>query len=80
MVRLDINYATKIPTKAITNALCGLESHNSQEVLSVLNIILRQHASRKSCVHFGQSGLYGNFKNFTDPGGGVLEYRAFHSV
>ncbi|KAF6146517.1 hypothetical protein GIB67_042372 [Kingdonia uniflora] len=41
MVRLDINYAAKIPTKAITDALCGLESHNSREVLSVLDIILR---------------------------------------
>ncbi|KAF6154273.1 hypothetical protein GIB67_026729, partial [Kingdonia uniflora] len=80
MVRLDINYATKIPTKAITDALCGLESHNFQEVLSVLDIILRQHASRKSCLLLEQSGLYGNFKNFTDPGGGVLEYRAFHNV
>ncbi|KAF6146562.1 hypothetical protein GIB67_008848 [Kingdonia uniflora] len=39
MVILDINYATKIPTKAITDALCGLESHNFLEVLSVLDII-----------------------------------------
>ncbi|KAF6168411.1 hypothetical protein GIB67_004963 [Kingdonia uniflora] len=47
MVRLDLNYAAKIPMKAITDALCGLESLNSQEVLSVFDIILRQHASRK---------------------------------
>ncbi|KAF6151473.1 hypothetical protein GIB67_016285, partial [Kingdonia uniflora] len=52
MDRLDINYAAKIPTKAITDALCGLESHNSQEVLSVFDIILRQHTSRKSVIWF----------------------------
>ncbi|KAF6174012.1 hypothetical protein GIB67_039963 [Kingdonia uniflora] len=74
----DITLTTSNRTTA--NGSSGTGVGSPDEVLSVLDIILKQHASRKSCLLFGQSGLYGNFKNFTDPGGGVLECRAFHSI
>ncbi|KAF6146444.1 hypothetical protein GIB67_037744 [Kingdonia uniflora] len=77
--RVEINYAAKIPMQAIVDALRGQESHNSQEALRVLDIILRQHASRKGCLLVRQSFFHDNFKNFTGLGGGVLGCRGFHS-
>lgn len=44
---VEISYAAKIPMKAIGDALRGQESENSQEALRVLDIILRQHASKQ---------------------------------
>ncbi|KAF6151925.1 hypothetical protein GIB67_010499 [Kingdonia uniflora] len=77
--RVEINYAAKIPMKAIGDALRGQDSHQSQEALRVLDIILRQHASRNGCLLVRQSFFHDNFKNFTDIGGGVLGCRGFHS-
>ncbi|KAF6159421.1 hypothetical protein GIB67_032192 [Kingdonia uniflora] len=52
------------------------------EVLSVLDIILRQHASRK-CLYDNDSAAWTNSEipivNL-DPRGGVLKYKAFHSI
>ncbi|CAB4283127.1 unnamed protein product [Prunus armeniaca] len=76
---VEISYAAKIPMKAIGDALRGQESENSQEALRVLDIILRQHASKQGCLLVRQSFFHNDPKNFADVGGGVLGCRGFHS-
>ena len=44
---VQLNFAAKIPMKAIASALKGIETENSQEALRVLDIILRQHAAKQ---------------------------------
>ncbi|KAJ4836445.1 hypothetical protein Tsubulata_023081 [Turnera subulata] len=45
--KVEISFAAKITMQAITAALQGQESKNSQEGLRVLDIILRQHAAKQ---------------------------------
>ncbi|KAG5566392.1 hypothetical protein RHGRI_002093 [Rhododendron griersonianum] len=45
--KVEIGFAAKIPMQSIANALRCQESENSQEALRVLDIILRQHASKQ---------------------------------
>ncbi|KAK7322499.1 hypothetical protein VNO77_25880 [Canavalia gladiata] len=78
-IKLDISYAGKIPLQAIANALSGQDSENSQEVLRVLDIILRQHATKQGCLLVGQSFFYDSPRNYNDIGGGVQSCRGFHS-
>lgn len=42
-----IKYATKIPIMAIANAIHGQDSEQFQEAVRVLDVILRQHASKQ---------------------------------
>ncbi|CAL5435295.1 unnamed protein product [Camellia sinensis] len=77
--KVEISFAAKIPVQAIASALRGQESENSQEALRVLDIILRQHASKQGCLLVRQSFFHDNQSNFTDLGGGVLGCRGFHS-
>lgn len=77
--KVEISFAAKIPMQAIANALRGQESENSQEALRVLDIILRQHASKLGCLLVRQSFFHNDPKNFVDVGGGVLGCRGFHS-
>ncbi|XP_034688176.1 protein argonaute 4-like [Vitis riparia] len=77
--KVEISFAAKIPMQAIANALRGQESENSQEALRVLDIILRQHASKQGCLLVRQSFFHNDPKNFIDLGGGVLGCRGFHS-
>ncbi|KAF7154526.1 hypothetical protein RHSIM_Rhsim01G0196300 [Rhododendron simsii] len=77
--KVEISFAAKIPMQSIANALRGQESENSQEALRVLDIILRQHASKQGCLLVRQSFFHNDPKNFVDVGGGVLGCRGFHS-
>ncbi|KAL8510021.1 hypothetical protein ACS0TY_017014 [Phlomoides rotata] len=77
--KVEISFAAKIPMQAITNALRGQESETSQEVLRVLDIILRQHAAKQGCLLVRQSFFHNDPKNFADVGGGDLGCRGFHS-
>ncbi|KAF8395625.1 hypothetical protein HHK36_019576 [Tetracentron sinense] len=77
--KVEISFAAKIPMQAISNALQGQESENSQEALRVLDIILRQHAAKQGCLLVRQSFFHNDPRNFTDLGGGVLGCRGFHS-
>ncbi|XP_057953427.1 protein argonaute 4-like [Malania oleifera] len=77
--RVEISFAAKIPMQAIGNALRGQDSENSQEALRVLDIILRQHASKQGCLLVRQSFFHNDPRNFADVGGGVLGCRGFHS-
>ncbi|KAK6934871.1 Ribose-phosphate pyrophosphokinase, N-terminal domain [Dillenia turbinata] len=45
--KVENSFAGRIPVQAISSALRGQESKNSQEALRVLDIILRQHATKK---------------------------------
>lgn len=45
--KVEISFAARIPMQAIANALRGQETENSQEALRVLDIILRQNASKQ---------------------------------
>nr|KAJ0219261.1 hypothetical protein LSAT_V11C300133490 [Lactuca sativa] len=49
------------------------------EALRVLDIILRQHATKQGCLLVRQSFFHNDVKNFADVGGGVLRCRGFHS-
>ncbi|KAE9594012.1 putative post-transcriptional gene silencing PAZ-Argonaute family [Lupinus albus] len=77
--KVEISYAAKIPLQAIPNALRGQDSEHFQEAVRVLDIILRQHASKKGCLLVRQSFFHDNPRNYTDIGGGVLSCRGFHS-
>ncbi|KAF1864224.1 hypothetical protein Lal_00048789 [Lupinus albus] len=77
--KVELSFASKIPMQAISNALRGQESENFQEAIRVLDIILRQHASKQGCLLVRQSYFHNDPKNFADVGGGVLGCRGFHS-
>ncbi|CAL0315822.1 unnamed protein product [Lupinus luteus] len=77
--KVELSFASKIPMQAIANALRGQESENFQEAIRVLDIILRQHASKQGCLLVRQSYFHNDPKNFADVGGGVLGCRGFHS-
>ncbi|XP_022728692.1 protein argonaute 4-like [Durio zibethinus] len=76
---VEISFAAKIPMQAIQNALYGQESENSQQALRMLDIILRQHAAKRGCLHVRQSFFQDDENNYTNIGGGVLGCRGFHS-
>nr|GEW05848.1 hypothetical protein [Tanacetum cinerariifolium] len=48
---VKINYATRIPIQAIFNALKGQESEQFNEAVRVLDVLLRQHATKQGCFH-----------------------------
>ncbi|OIW04162.1 hypothetical protein TanjilG_00722 [Lupinus angustifolius] len=73
--KVELSFASKIPMQAIANALRGQESENFQEAIRVLDIILRQHASKQGCLLVRQSYFHNDPKNFADVGGGVLGCR-----
>jgi eukaryotic translation initiation factor 2C len=77
--KVEISFAAKIPMQAIAQALRGQESENSQEALRVLDIILRQHASKQGCLLVRQSFFHNDPTKFADVGGGVLGCRGYHS-
>lgn len=78
-IKVELSYATKIPMVSIALAMKGQESENTQEALRVLDIILRQHASRQGCLLVRQSFFHDKPSNFTDLGGGVIGCRGTHS-
>lgn len=45
--RVEISYATKIPMKAIGDALRGKDSQEFLDAIRVLDIVLRQHAAKQ---------------------------------
>jgi len=49
--KVEISFASKIPLQAIANALRGQDSDNYQEAIRVLDIILRQHASKQWVIY-----------------------------
>ncbi|KAL5719450.1 Protein argonaute 4A [Ranunculus cassubicifolius] len=77
--KVGINFAAKIPMRAIAQALRGQESESSQDAIRVLDIILRQNAAKQGCLLVRQSFFHDNPRNFCDLGGGVLGCRGFHS-
>ncbi|CAN6471914.1 unnamed protein product [Victoria cruziana] len=75
---VEITYASTIPLRQLEAAMRGEEPR--QDVLCVLNIILRQHAAAKrSCFVIRQSFFHDDSRNFVDIGGGVVGCRGFHS-
>uniref|UniRef100_A0A0D9ZGT2 Uncharacterized protein n=2 Tax=Oryza glumipatula TaxID=40148 RepID=A0A0D9ZGT2_9ORYZ len=77
--KVELCFAAKIPMNAISQAIKGQESENSQEALRVLDIILRQHSAKQGCLLVRQSFFHNNPNNFVDLGGGVMGCRGFHS-
>ncbi|XP_072959526.1 protein argonaute 4B-like [Typha angustifolia] len=77
--KVELSFAAKIPMQAISQALRGHDSENSQEALRVLDIILRQHSAKQGCLLVRQSFFRDNPSNYIDLGGGVLGCRGFHS-
>ena len=52
-IKVDITFTAKVPISAIGHVLGGgQDTENSQEVLRVLDIILRQNAARQYVVVF----------------------------
>ncbi|KAL2497839.1 Protein argonaute 4 [Abeliophyllum distichum] len=77
--KVAINFAAKIPTQAIANALRGQDSDQFQEAVRVLDIILRQNAAKQGCLLVRQSFFHNEPRNFVEIGGGVVGCRGFHS-
>ncbi|XP_058745122.1 protein argonaute 4-like [Vicia villosa] len=77
--KVEINYASKIPLRAIANALRGNETDNYQEAIRVLDIILRQHAAKQGCLLVRQNFFHNDVRNFKPVNGGVLGVRGLHS-
>ncbi|XP_048495997.1 protein argonaute 4 [Beta vulgaris subsp. vulgaris] len=77
--RVEISYATKIPMKAIGDALRGKDSQEFLDAIRVLDIVLRQHAAKQGCLLVRQSFFHDDDRNFTELGGGILGCRGFHS-
>lgn len=77
--KVEINFAARIPLKTIALALSGNVSENTQDALRVLDIILRQNASKRGCLLVGQSFFHDDVRNFIDLGGGVTACRGFRS-
>ncbi|KAK6925512.1 LOW QUALITY PROTEIN: Argonaute linker 2 domain, partial [Dillenia turbinata] len=77
--KAEISFAAKVPIQAISSALYGQESENSQEAPRVLDIVLRQHAAKRGCQLVRQSFFHNDTKNFADVGGSVIGCRGFHS-
>lgn len=46
-IKVELNYAAKVPLRAITDAVRGQDSERSQEALRVLDIVLRQCAAKQ---------------------------------
>ncbi|CAL9004903.1 unnamed protein product [Prunus brigantina] len=78
-LKVQVNFATKIPMQAIVNALRGQDSEHFQEAVRVLDIILRQNAAKQGCLLVRQSFFHNNPRNFAELGAGVLGCRGFHS-
>ncbi|KAJ4720457.1 Argonaute family protein [Melia azedarach] len=79
VIKVEINYAAKIPVHAIANALRGQESEHFQEAMRVLDVLLRQNAANQACLLVRQSFFHNDHKNFRDLGGGVSGCGGFHS-
>ncbi|KAM5551204.1 protein argonaute 4A-like [Rosa sericea] len=78
-IKVQVNFAAKIPMQAIANALRGQDSDHFQEAVRVLDIIIRQNAAKQGCLLVRQSFFHNNPRNFIELGGGVLGCRGFHS-
>ncbi|XP_010497367.1 PREDICTED: protein argonaute 8-like, partial [Camelina sativa] len=72
--------ATEIPMQAIANALQGKETnHHLQDVIRVMDVILRQNAARQGCFLVRQSLFHNDAKYFANVGEGVVCCKGFHS-
>ncbi|CAB4268631.1 unnamed protein product [Prunus armeniaca] len=77
-LKVQVNFATKIPMQAIVNALRGQDSEHFQEAVRVLDIVLRQNAAKQGCLLVRQSFFHNN-QSFKTLGGGVQSCSGFHS-
>ncbi|GER43062.1 argonaute family protein [Striga asiatica] len=78
-LKVEITFAAKIPLKSISLALQGAEPEKDQDVLKVLDIVLRHQAANRGCLLVRQSFFHDDSRTFTDIGGGVTSVRGFHS-
>ncbi|KAF3783946.1 argonaute 4B protein, partial [Nymphaea thermarum] len=74
---VEISYAAKIPLRQIEAVLRGQES--GEDVLRVLDIILRQHAAKRGCLLVRQSFFLDDRRSFVDIGEGAVACRGFHT-
>ncbi|XBI04501.1 hypothetical protein VPH35_132789 [Triticum aestivum] len=78
-IKVDITFTAKVPISAIGHVLGGgQDTENSQEVLRVLDIILRQNAARQNCLLVRQS-FFRRDSDYVKLGGRVLGCQGFHS-
>ncbi|XP_021749109.1 protein argonaute 4-like isoform X2 [Chenopodium quinoa] len=77
--RVVMKYVGKYPFSVISDMLRGRHSEKVHEVIKVLDVVLRQHAAKKSCLIVKQSFYHDDPKNFTDIGKGVFGCKGLHS-
>ncbi|CAK8568369.1 unnamed protein product [Lathyrus sativus] len=77
--KVEISRVGKISLQEIENASRGHESGHCQKVLNILDVILRQNATKEECLRIRQSYFHDNPKNITNLGGGIQCCRGFHS-
>lgn len=76
--KVEIAFAAKISMKTLQAVLQGEVSDKAQDALRVLDIILRQHASRKGYLLVRQSFFHWSFAPLVQLGGGVTGCRGYH--
>ncbi|ONM53863.1 argonaute6 [Zea mays] len=76
---VDISYAAKIPLQSVALALRGSESEHGQDVLRVLDVVLRQQQAKRGCLLVRQSFFSDDSRNLVDLTGGVSGCRGLHS-
>nr|AJP06231.1 AGO5 [Pinus tabuliformis] len=76
--KVEITFAAKISMKTLQAVIQGEVSDKAQDALRVLDIVLRQHASRKGYLLVRQSFFHWSFAPLVDLGGGVTGCRGYH--
>lgn len=79
LFKVEINYSQKIPLQSVALICEGHKACESQDVLRVLNTILRQRVVNKGCLLIKQSFFMDDSLNYFDVGGGVTGVHGFHS-
>nr|AJA90771.1 Argonaute 4 [Ginkgo biloba] len=76
--KVEIAFAAKVSMKSLHSVLQGEVSDKAQDALRVLDIVLRQHASRKGYLLVRQSFFHWGFAPLVEIGGGVTGCRGYH--
>ncbi|KAL2938774.1 Protein argonaute 16 [Bienertia sinuspersici] len=79
LFKVELSYCCKIPLQSIALTSDGLNTYGTQDLLRVLNTILRQRAINKGCLLVKQSFFQDDSRNFFEVDGGVMGLRGFDS-
>nr|ATG34093.1 argonaute 16 [Suaeda salsa] len=79
LFKVELNYCCKISLQPIALNFDGQSVNETQDVLRVLNTLLRQRAVNKGCLLIRQSFFQDDSRNFFEVDGGLMGLRGFDS-